>query len=93
MSKIILSKRILSIIAVAVFLNGVLFFSIGYIQNETEQKIYDLLITSESDTKHADVIRTSLHISSNLESITDKLAIASMSSFFFHSGTISPIFR
>ncbi len=78
MSKIILSKRMLSIIAVAVFLNGVLFFSIGYIQNETEQKIYDSLITSESDTKHADVIRTSLHISSNLESITDKLAIASM---------------
>lgn len=78
MGKTIITKRIISIIIVVIFLNGLLFFSIGYIQNETEQKIYDSLISSKFDTTHADTIRTSLHISSDLESITDKLAISSM---------------
>jgi len=79
MNNSIFNKRILSIIIITSFLMGVLFFSITYILNETENNIRQELITSVFDREQEQVKKISLHISSDLELISDKLALTAVS--------------
>jgi len=58
---------------------GILFFSITYILNETENNIRQEFTTSAFDREKEHVNRISLHISSDLELISDKLALTAMS--------------
>jgi len=71
---ILLNKRILSIILVTGLLIGTLFFSISNIQDQTEQKIQESLISNSLDKQQETANRISLHISSDLELISHKIA-------------------
>ena len=75
----ILNKRILGILLVTIFLMSTLFFGITHILNETENDIQQHLITSAFDKEQERVNKISLHISSDLELISDKLALTTVS--------------
>lgn len=71
-------KRIIIIIISTSIIIGVQFFAISFIQNQTEQKIQDSLISSSIDKQHETVKRISAHISSDLELISDKIEFSSI---------------
>lgn len=73
------SKRILSIVLVTGILIGVLFLSINHVQNETEKKIRELLITSTLEKQQETTKRTASHISSDFELISNKMGITATS--------------
>ncbi len=66
----------MSIILVTGLLIGTLFFSISNIQDQTEQKIQESLISNSLDKQQETAKRVSLHISSDLELISHKIAHA-----------------
>ena len=62
------------ILLVACFLIGTLFFSITFIQNQTEEKIHESLISNSLDKQQETAKRISSHISSDLELISHKIS-------------------
>jgi len=69
------SKRILSIVLITGILIGILIVSINYIQNETEKKIQESLIASTFERQQETTKRISMHISSDLELISEKIEL------------------
>jgi len=72
---ILSNKRILIVVFFTGLIIGTFYFSLDGIQSQTEQKIHESLILSSLEKQQEIAKRISSHISSDLELISDKIAL------------------